>query len=75
MVVSFRVSVSKISKMVQLSYSGEPFDAFIAQAASTLETPAFYLDDLETEHSEIACGSFYHRQHLLFAVKQLLPHF
>lgn len=53
----------------------EQFDAFIAQAACNLRNVAFHPNDLETEHSRITCGSFHHKQKLLFVVKQLLPHF
>lgn len=45
--------------MAQSSQSWELFDAFIAQAAAFLGMIAFYLDDLGTENSDIACGSFF----------------
>lgn len=60
--------------MAQSSQSWELFDAFIAQAAAFLGMIAFYLDDLGTENSDIACGSFL-PQIAVTVVKQWLPWF
>lgn len=45
----------------------------LAQATSTSGLAALYLDDLGPERSERACGSSYHKRHLLLVVKRSMP--